>query len=131
MFLMSTLINPDSIVWDILEGDDLRFKSPEIVVDELEKYQELIEDKIESREEDFDYLISELFHNIDIISFDKYRNQIDQAKIEMESIDEKDTEFVALALKLDSAIWSDDKDFQKQDLVETWTTEELIDKINS
>lgn len=127
--LMSTLINPDSVVWQILEKEDFSFKVPGIAVEELEKYEDLIEDKIEGREEDFEYLISELFHNIDIVPLDTYRGSIKEAKETMQNIDEKDTEFLALALENNSVIWSDDQDLHKQEKVKAKTTEEVIKEI--
>jgi len=40
----------------------------------------------------------------------------------MKDIDEKDTPFLALALKLQCPVWSNDGDFEKQNLVEVYKT---------
>ena len=45
----------------------------------------------------------------------------------MEKIDEEDVIFIATALTLeDSIIWSDDRDFEKQDTVRVIKTKDLL-----
>jgi len=44
----------------------------------------------------------------------------------MKDIDEKDTLFLALALKLKYPIWSNDKHFQKQGKIQVYTTEDVL-----
>lgn len=43
----------------------------------------------------------------------------------MKRYDEKDSPFLALALHLDSSIWSNDKHLKRQKLVQAYTTLEL------
>lgn len=128
--LISALINPDSIVWEIVEIDEVYFLAPEIVVDEIEEYESLIRDKLDSRDEkeEYDYLLSELFHPIVIISSSVYEKRVKEAYETMEPIDEKDTEFLALALTYNCPIWSDNGDFQKQERAEVFTTEQIVEK---
>lgn len=131
--LISALINPDSIVWEVVEIEEVDFLAPEIVVDEIEKYESLIKDKLDSREreEEYDYLLSELFHPIVIVSPSVYEEKVKEAHKVMKSIDEKDTEFLALALTYDIPVWSDDGDFQEQNEVEVYTTEQIVEEIFS
>lgn len=131
--LISALINPDSIVWEIVEIEEVDFLAPEIVVDEIEKYESLIKDKLDSREreEEYDYLLSELFHPIVIVSPSVYEGKVKEAHKVMKSIDEKDTEFLALALTYDIPVWSDNGDFQEQNEVEVYTTEQIVEEIFS
>ncbi len=42
---------------------------------------------------------------------------------------EKDTEFLALAIAYKCSIWSDDKDFNKQDRIRIYTSNEIIEKM--
>ena len=46
----------------------------------------------------------------------------------MKDIDEKDTPFLALALKLQCPIWSNDCDFEEQNLVEVYKTSYILRK---
>ncbi len=129
--LMSSLINPESIVWKVLDIEDITFLLPEIAVDELEKYKEMIQRKLHSRgyEEEYEYLLSELFTPLIVVPSSEYEDEIEEAYEIMKDIDAKDTEFLALALSYDCSIWSDDDDFQEQEKVESYTSEELINKV--
>ena len=44
----------------------------------------------------------------------------------MEKIDPTDTIFIAAALSKNAAIWSNDKDFQKQNKIDVFTTKDMI-----
>ncbi len=57
---------------------------------------------------------------------DKYKEEIEEAYEIMKDIDEKDTEFLALAISYESPIWSDDGDFQEQEKVDAHTSNEVI-----
>lgn len=131
--LISALINPDSVVWKIIGLESIDFLVPEIAVDEVEAYEGLIEDKLKSRErkEEYDYLLSELFHPIVIVPSAIYEEKLKKAYEVMKAIDEKDTEFLALALSYDCPIWSDDKDFQKQEEVIVYTSGQIVEKFSS
>ncbi len=129
--LISSLINPESIVWKVLDIEYITFLLPEIAVDELEKYKEMIQGKLQSRgcEGEYEYLLSELFTPLIVVPSSEYEEEIEEAYEIMKDIDEKDTEFLALAMAFDCSIWSDDSHFQKQEKVESYTSEEVINKI--
>ncbi|KXB05621.1 hypothetical protein AKJ50_00400 [candidate division MSBL1 archaeon SCGC-AAA382A13] len=131
--LISALINPDSIVWEIVEVEELGFLVPEIVIDEIETHKRLIKNKLSSHEkkEEYEYLISEIFHPMVVVPSSVYEKKMKQAYDIMKSIDEKDTEFLALALTYDIPIWSDNSDFQKQEKAEVYTTEQIVEKLFS
>ena len=46
----------------------------------------------------------------------------------MKDIDEKDTPYIALALKLNCPIWSNDTDLKKQNKVKVYNTKELLEE---
>jgi len=56
--LISSLINPDSVVWKVLQIEEVNFLVPEIAVDEVEEYRELIRDKLrpKGKKEEYEYL---------------------------------------------------------------------------
>jgi len=45
--LISSLINPNSVVWNIIDMEEIDFLVPELVIYEVEKYEKLIKRKIE------------------------------------------------------------------------------------
>ncbi len=73
---------------------------------------------------EFEFTISTLDDEIELISEDNYKQMINEAK-EL-SPHEKDVPYFALALAYEYPIWSDEKDFKKQSKVKILTTEELI-----
>lgn len=129
--LISSLINPDSVVWKVLNIEEMVFLVPEIAVDELEKYEEMIQEKLDSKgvEAEYEHLLSELFTPLIVVPSSEYKEEIQEAYEIMKDIDEKDTEFLALAMAYDCSIWSDDDHFQKQEKVYTYTSNEVINKI--
>lgn len=76
-------------------------------------------------------MLSELFHPVVIVPTPVYEEKVKGAYDIMKSIDEKDTEFLALALTHDIPVWSDNGDFQEQDKVEVYTTEQIVEEIFS
>lgn len=128
--LLSALINPESVIWSLLQLDEIEFVVPEIAVDELEKYEGLVNDKLEARNarEEYEYLIAELYGDVVIVPVLVYEDELESAYAIMEEIDEKDTEFLALALAFECPILSDDNDFQDQDAANVYTATEAIEK---
>jgi predicted nucleic acid-binding protein len=128
--LLSALINPESVIWSLLQIDEIEFVVPEIAVDELEKYEGMVNDKLEARNarEDYEYLIAELYGDVVVVPVSVYEDELESAYAIMEGIDEKDTEFLALALAFECSILSNDNDFQKQDAADVYTATEAIEK---
>jgi predicted nucleic acid-binding protein len=44
------------------------------------------------------------------------------------SPDDKDVPYIALALHLDAAVWTDDRELGEQNVVEIYTTTEIVEK---
>lgn len=127
--LLSTLINPDSVVWNVLEEEQFQFIAPELIVSEIERYSEKVVKKLGGREEDYNYLLADLLRLVDIVETEEYQDSIQEAYRAVKDIDEKDTEFIALAITENSPLWTDDKDLQRQDKAEIKTSEEIIEKL--
>ncbi len=88
---ISSLIYPNSVVWNIIDIDDLDFLVPELVIYEIEKYEKLIKNKIKlrGRKEAYEYLLSELFTQVIIVPTIYYKKHIKEAYEIMKEIDEK------------------------------------------
>jgi len=67
-----------------------------------------------------------LFDHIETVSANEFYQHIDQADSAIGEIDPDDVLYVACALSCEAAIWSDDSDFNEQDLVSVFTTGEVI-----
>ena len=76
----------------------------------LEKHREEICKHIGLKTESFSFILEELiFPKLNIVEEFKYANKISEAYAVSKKFDEKDTSFVALALKLKAPIWTNDK----------------------
>ena len=72
-------------------------------------------------------VVATLFKYVRLIPVEEIRKNWDKAKEIMERIDEEDVVFIAVALSIaDSAIWSNDKDFEKQDKIKVLKTVNVL-----
>jgi predicted nucleic acid-binding protein len=110
---------------DLLFSDKFRFYAPQFIFEEFEQYKELLISKTKRSDHDFNKLIGLFKRRITIIPKKEVDPFIDKAK-EI-SPDIKDVPYVALALKLNAAIWSNDKDLkEKLNVVKVYSTEEVM-----
>lgn len=109
---------------EILLNPSFRFYTPIFVFDEIEEHKEEILRKTSRTNEELQDLIDnllgfiELAPNIEIISFIEESKKI--------SSDLDDLAYIALALKLNCAIWSNDKKLKEQNKVKVYSTEDLV-----
>ncbi len=116
--LISALMK-DSKTRSIIKNSDLDFYFPEIAFHKVIKYKNYMIEKAQITEKDFILLLAKLFSHIKLISRREMLKQKIKAKELMKTIDEEDYPFIAAALSLSSygVIWSEDKHFEKQNLV--------------
>jgi predicted nucleic acid-binding protein len=114
----------DGFTSDIIFRDSLQLYAPDYILAEFEDYRELIENKTERTDEEFNQLLEVLKRRITLVKAEEIKPFIERAiKI---SPDIKDTPYVALALMLNVAIWSNDKDLkEKQKVVQVHSTQEI------
>jgi len=122
--LISALIKDDSTTSKIIKSGIFEIYYPEDGMLELKRYRDYIVEKRKKalQRKSFDYALSFLLESIIVVPSPLYEDKIKKAYEIMKNIDEKDTPFLALALKLQCPIWSNDNDFEKQDLVEVYKT---------
>jgi predicted nucleic acid-binding protein len=123
--LLSALIS-DSKTREIIVNIDKQLVAPEAIYQEINKYRDLIKDKSDISQEELEKLLETMFKHIQMVPNEKIKQKLDEAEKEISEVDEDDVIFLATALSVEATIWSDDKDLQKQKLVETKTTEEII-----
>jgi predicted nucleic acid-binding protein len=102
--------------------------APEYALHEIEKHYVDIMEKSGLNDEDCRNLLDALVSRITIVPRSEFEQYLPRARKVMETIDEDDISFIALALSFkNDGIWSNDKHFQRQHAVRAWTTGELLD----
>ena len=112
---------------DLIVDNSLYLSSVEFIFSEFEKYKELIREKTERTEEEFERFMEIIQKKIRVAPYEEFEPFMKEA--EKISPDQKDTEYLALALKLDCAIWSNDKKLKEQDKVIIFSTEDLKNEL--
>ena len=113
---------------DLIVDNSLNLFSVEFIFEEFEKYKDLIKEKTERTENEFDRFMEIIKKRITLIPYEEFDLFIDET--EKFSPDLKDTEYLALAMKLKCALWSNDKKLKTQDKVKIYSTEDLINGLN-
>ncbi len=120
--LFSALIK-DSFAHNLLFSDSFHLFTPEYIFTELEKHKEELLKKTERTNEEFFRLVETLKRRIVIVPLEElvpYANEAEKL-----TPDSDDTAYFALALKLNCAIWSNDKKLKEQDRIKVYNTHEL------
>ena len=124
--LFSALIR-DSITREIIVESGWNIYYPEISFHEIRKYKTYILGKSGMDEDEYKKLLNDLLNQITIIPEESIRCKLEEARKVIGEVDPDDVVFIAAALGLeDSVIWSDDKDFDKQDKVKVLKTVDMV-----
>jgi predicted nucleic acid-binding protein len=100
--------------------------TPAFVHDEIENYRELIVEKSGMEPDRVSQFTELLFQYIDVVPANDFYPAIETADTAIGDTDPDDVLYLACAIACDAAIWSDDSDFDEQDLVETYSTSDVI-----
>ena len=122
--LFSTLIK-NSITAKIVFEEEVGLYTPEFIIDEFLKYQDVILEKTSRTKDEFIQTMYLLKDIIAVVPKEEYTEYM--AKAEEISPDKKDTMYFALALKLKCGIWSNYKKLKKQNKIKVLNTKEIID----
>ncbi|NCN99321.1 hypothetical protein COU62_02225 [Candidatus Pacearchaeota archaeon CG10_big_fil_rev_8_21_14_0_10_35_219] len=109
---------------EILLNPFFNFYAPEFIFEEFEKYEKELLGKMHRTEYEFFEVFENLKELVDVVPKKDYEEKVELAK-EI-SPDENDFYYFALALKLNCAIWSNDKNLRNQDRIKVYSTEELV-----
>ncbi|AGB02831.1 PIN domain-containing protein [Methanoregula formicica] len=125
--LIGALIKDNSFKARIVKDRHFDFFFPDYGHIEIEKFRDYISTKRGKvpAAPSFDYAITFLLDSVTTVPRQLYKDQVQRAYKEMAAIDPKDTPFLALALHLESPIWSDDTHLKRQTLVPCYTTGEI------
>lgn len=113
----------DSLSHDILFSETFHFFAPEYIFVEFEEHKEEILEKTERTEEEFFRLIEILKRKVVLVQPKELKPYVEEA--EKLTPDPDDMAYFALALKLNCAIWSNDKKLKEQNKIKIYHTHEL------
>lgn len=122
--VISALISLNGKTRDLIFLDNLSLFAPEYLLEETEKYKELIIKKSDLDENSFELVKSLIFSKIKLIPFSKFKSHFSRAKEICP--DPNDEEYLALALFKNIPIWSDDKALKQQPKIKILSTTEII-----
>ena len=72
-----------------------------------------------------------MFQYIETVPASEFYPHIEEAEEAIGDTDPDDVLYVACALARDAGVWSDDSDFDEQDLVAVFTTSEVIESFET
>lgn len=109
--IFSGLLSPNGTISDLLLNSSgiFDFYAPTYLLDELENHKEKLLKITGYSEKELDFLQRNLFKKIDLIDLESIRELTWEKAIELtKNVDEFDAPFIALALELDSPLWTGD-----------------------
>ena len=112
----------------LLVKQELDLFSPEFALEEINSHCDEILKKTGISLEEFKRLRRELAILVEFIPLEEYSSFMEKASA---IPDPDDVDFVALALKLDCPIWSNDKELKQQTVVKVFSTSDLIPFLSS
>ena len=128
--VISALI-ADSKSRELIVTLEPEFLTPEVVHDEIGNYQDLIVEKSGMASDRVQRFIDLLFQYIETVPASEFYPYIEEAEEAIGDIDPDDVLYVACALACEAAVWSDDSDFDEQDLVPVFTTSEVVESFDT
>ena len=120
--LFSALIK-DSFASNLLFIDTFHIFTPEYIFTELEQHKDEILEKTERTTEEFFRLVETLKRRIVIVPLEELAPYVEEA--EKFTPDPDDMAYFELALKLNCAIWSNDKKLKDQNKIKVFNSHEL------
>ncbi len=113
---------------DILFSDKIKLFAPSLLFKELNKQKNVDDIKSKSgfSDEDFKVFLKLLELRIEPVYDEEISDKVSEAKDISTHL--KDIPYFAVALKKDCPIWSGEKRFKEQTVVEVFDTKELIEK---
>ena len=115
----------ESKTHELIFDERLHLFTTEFFFTEFKKHSKEIQKKTEKTEEELNNLLDVLKKKIILVPLEELLPYLDEA--EKISPDPDDVAYIALALKLKCAIWSQDRKLkEKQNKVQVYSTEDLV-----
>ena len=121
--LFAALIK-NGITARLLFLDDLHLYAPEFLLDEFSKHRKYLLDKTHRTKEKFNEILEILAYKIIFIPCEDIEQYLEKA--DQISPDPDDSIYFAIALKIGASIWTNEKRLQKQNIVNIYTTSDIL-----
>jgi len=105
--------------------------TPAVVHDEIGRYEDLVVERSGMDADRIQQFLDLLFDHIETVPVRDFHQHIESAEEAVGDTDPNDVLYVACALGCDGAIWSDDADFEEQDSVPVFTTEQVVESFDT
>ncbi|NYZ74335.1 DNA-binding protein [Candidatus Micrarchaeota archaeon] len=116
----------DGATIDLLLEPEVHLFAPEFLFEEILKHKDELLDKTRRGAEELDGIFDILEQKITIIPKEDFEPFLREAsKI---SPDPDDVVYFALAIRIDAAIWSNDRKLKEQNRVKVYSTKDLLGK---
>ena len=127
--ILFSLMKPFSINSFLFSSLKAEFCAPEFIKSELNKYRDDCLSKSRLSEHEFEIRQAGVEKEIKFFESREYKDFIKESLSALPDPD--DADFLALALSIKAAIWSNDPHLKIQPLVRVFTTKELAEKLLS
>lgn len=121
--VFAALIRDGATIGIFLEPE-LHLFGPEFLFDEIEKHKHELARKTRRGQSELEELLILMRRRITIVPKEEFAHCMGYA--ERVSPDPYDTVYLALAMRLEIPIWSNDKRLKEQDAVRVYSTKELL-----
>jgi predicted nucleic acid-binding protein len=130
--ILFSFFKKESFTRKLIIDSSFELISPELALNELQKYSKELVIKSKINKEDFDCLILILKEHVKFVPLQKYKDEFNFSlkiaeKFSQNDVEEflDDIDFFALASKEGCYIWSNDTLFKKQSIITIFNTTEL------
>lgn len=117
----------NSVTRKIIVSDVFELYVPEYLYEEIARHDDLILEKSKISTTDYMALLLLFQKHTKIVKHEVYERKMPLAEQAMKEIDITDSPFLALALALDSPIWTNDAHLKQQNVVDVYTTRKLLE----
>lgn len=125
--ILFSLMKPFSVDSYLFSSLSVEFFAPEFIKSEFNKYKEICLFKSGLSEYEFELRLNDIKDKVKFSKLPEYKSFLKKAKGSVPDPD--DEPYIAVALFLNAAIWSNDPHLKQQSLVKVFTTKELVDKL--
>lgn len=125
--VLFSVINPRSAAAYLFSMLRVDFSAPDFIKSEFNEHREDCLFKSKLSEHEFEMKQAEVENTIKFFKLSEYDDFLELAANALPDPD--DADFVALALSVKAAIWSNDPHLKQQSLVKVYTTKELVEAL--
>lgn len=105
--------------------------APEVIHEEVETHEDLVVEKSGLDRARVRQFVDLLFKHVETVPLREFYPHIERADEAIGDTDSDDVLYLACALARDAGVWSDDSDFDEQDLVPVFSTGEVVDSFDT